>query len=328
MTIKDIRPPDQVPELLRSMREEPESPLPRSYGVFKHRKKDGTVIEVEIASNLITFSGREATLVLAMDVTERRRLEAEHRRMERQLEQAQRVNSLGRVAATAAHEFNNVLMGIQPFAEVIRGRARDDERISKAAEQIFNSIRRGKRVTEQILRFTRPSEPQLEVTDMAKWLTVIEPELRGVAGSSVQITALMPREQLLVRCDPAQMQQVVTNLVINARDAMPGGGAITLTLATSTREDNLFMGLSEHERFVHLTVRDTGTGIAPEMLDQIFEPLFTTKHSGTGLGLAVARQVITQHGGFIFAENVPDGGTAFHIFLPQVDEARPLSGPS
>jgi Signal transduction histidine kinase len=116
------------------------------------------------------------------------------------------------------------------------------------------------------------------------------------------------------------MQQVITNLVINARDAMPSGGAVTLTLATSTREDNLFNGLSENERFVRLTVRDTGSGIAPEMLDQIFEPLFTTKRSGTGLGLAVARQVLTQHGGFIFAENAPGGGTAFHIFLPRVDE--------
>ncbi|HUO83475.1 MAG TPA: response regulator [Thermoanaerobaculia bacterium] len=289
-------------------RDEGEAPV--SEVILAHRGASGSV---EYLSHI------------ARDMTARVEAEETQRRMERRLEQVQRVNSLGRVAATVAHEFNNVLMGIQPFAEIIRRQAGDDEQISKAAEQIFNSVRRGKRVTEQILRFTRPSESQLEVTDMAKWLTAIEPELRGVAGSSVQITPLMPREQLLVRCDPAQMQQVVTNLVINARDAMPGGGAITLTLAASTRENNLFIGLSEHKRFVHLTVRDTGTGIAPEMLDQIFEPLFTTKHSGTGLGLAVARQVIIQHGGFIFAENVPGGGTAFHIFLPQVDEASRMA---
>ncbi len=246
---------------------------------------------------------------------------SEQNLLRRQLDQAQRIDSLGRVAATIAHEFNNVLMGIQPFAEVIRRRAGDDERISKAAEQISNSVRRGKRVTEEILRFARPGEPALEVMDMAKWVAAIEPELRSVAGSSVQLNLVRSPASIFARCDSAQMQQVVTNLVINARDAMPGGGTITLTLATSTRDDNLFIGQSEHERFVQLTVRDVGSGIAPEMLEQIFEPLFTTKRSGTGLGLAVARQVVTLHGGFIFAENAPGGGTAFHIFLPRVDEA-------
>jgi signal transduction histidine kinase/CheY-like chemotaxis protein len=240
--------------------------------------------------------------------------------MKRQLEQAQRINSLGRAAATIAHEFNNVLMGIQPFAEIIRRRSGDDERIAKAAEQISNSVRRGKRVTDEILRFTNAVAPVLQIINMGEWLTLIEPELHAVAGSKVKRTVVLPPESVFAPCDSAQMQQVITNLVINARDAMPAGGAVSLTLATSAREDSLFTGLSEHERFVHLTVRDAGSGIDPEILEQIFEPLFTTKRSGTGLGLAVARQVLTQHAGFIFAENVRGGGTAFHIFLPQADE--------
>ncbi|MHB9002158.1 MAG: response regulator [Thermoanaerobaculia bacterium] len=286
------------------------------------RRRDGTPVWTRVtASPLRDASGNYAgSLAMVTDITERLRSQEEHRRMERRLEQAQRVDSLGRVAATIAHEFNNVLMGIQPFAEVISRRAGDDERISKAAEQISNSVRRGKRVTDDILRFTRPIEPQIEVIDMGKWVAQIEPELRGVAGSSVQITASVPAEPLFARCDAAQMQQVATNLVINARDAMPDGGTITLTLTTSTREDNLLIGLGEDEPFVHLSVRDTGSGIPPEMLKQVFEPLFTTKRSGTGLGLAVARQVLIQHGGFIYAENAPGGGTAFHIFLPRADE--------
>lgn len=287
--------------------------------------------EIPVSQVIVAHRGASGSVeylsTIARDMTARIEAEEKHRRMERRLEQEQRVHSLGRVAATVAHEFNNVLMGIQPFADAIRGRAGDDERISKAAEQISTSVRRGKRITEQILRFTRPGEPQLELTDMVQWVKALEPELRGVAGSSVQITALLPGEPLFTRCDPAQMQQVVTNLVINARDAMGSGGAITLTLAASTHENNLFIGLTEYERFVHLTVRDSGSGIAPEMLEEIFEPLFTTKRSGTGLGLAVARQVITQHAGFIFAENVPDGGAAFHIFLPQVDADSPTAGP-
>jgi PAS domain S-box-containing protein len=328
MTITEIRPAQEMPEVMRHIAEARNNPTSRSFGGFKHTKKDGTLIDVEIANSGITFAGRPARLVLAVDVTERRRLEAQHRAMEHRLEQEQRISGLGRVAATVAHEFNNVLMGIQPFAELIRAKAGDDERISNAVEQIFNSVRRGKRVTEQILRFTRPSDPQREVTEMGGWLTAIEPELRGVAGSSVQVTAVAPREPLFALCDASQMQQVVTNLVINARDAIHNGGEITVTLATSTGETNLLFGLPENARFVHLTVRDTGSGIPKEMLDRIFEPLFTTKRSGTGLGLAVARQVINQHGGSITAENVPDGGAAFHIFLPQVDDGfTPVAQP-
>jgi two-component system, cell cycle sensor histidine kinase and response regulator CckA len=288
----------------------------------RYRHKNGSWRYLEtVRTNRLNEPAVHGVVVNYRDVTERLRSQEEHRRMEHRLEQAQRIDSLGRVAATIAHEFNNVLMGIQPFAEVISRRAGDDERISKAAEQISNSVRRGKRVTDDILRFTRPIEPQVEVIDMGKWVAQIEPELRSVAGSSVQITASVPGKPLFARCDAAQMQQVATNLVINARDAMPNGGTITLTLATSTREDNLLIGMGEDERFVHLSVRDNGSGIAPEMLEQIFEPLFTTKRSGTGLGLAVARRVLTQHGGFIFAENAPGGGTAFHILLPRVDEA-------
>ena len=287
----------------------------------RYRHKDGSWRYLEtVRTNRLNEPAVHAVVVNYRDVTERLRSQEEHRRMEQQFEQAQRINGLGRVAATIAHEFNNMLMGIQPFAEIIRRQAGDDERISKAAEHISNSVRRGKRVTEEILRFTNAVAPALQIINMGEWLTLIEPELRAVAGSGVKMTVVLPPESVFAPCDSAQMQQVITNLVINARDAMPGGGAVTLTLATSTREDNLFNGLSEHERFVRLTVRDTGSGIAPEMLEQIFEPLFTTKRSGTGLGLAVARQVLTQHGGFIFADHAPGGGTAFHIFLPQAHE--------
>lgn len=283
--------------------------------------------QVPISQVILAHRGPSGSVgylsTIARDMTARIEAEESQRRMERRLEQIQRVDSLGRVAATAAHEFNNVLMGIQPFAEVIRRLAGKNEKISKAVEQISNSVRRGKRVTEDILRFTRPVEPQLEIIEMAPWITLIEPELRSVAGSSVRIAVEMPRERLFAGCDATQLQQVVTNLVINARDAMPSGGTITLTLAAFTGEASSFAGPSEPRQFVRLTVRDTGGGIAPEMLEQIFEPLFTAKRSGTGLGLAVARQVITHHGGFIYAENVATGGAAFQIFVPRAGEPSP-----
>lgn len=320
LTIKDIRPPSEVPALLRSLAENSREAGSRVFGVFNHRKKDGTPIEVEVASSGVVFSGREARLVLAMDVTERRRLEEEHRRMERQLEQARRVDSLGRVAATMAHELNNVLMGIQPFAELISRQAGDHEGISKAAKQISSSVRRGKRVTEEILRFTKAVAPSLQVIDMGEWVTALEPELRAVAGSGVELRIVPSPRKTFTFCDPAQMQQVIANLVINARDAMQSGGVITLSATIVNVPDATApAGASQAQRFIRLTVRDQGSGIAPEAIEQIFEPLFTTKRSGTGLGLAVARQIVSQHRGLIFAENAPGGGTEFHVLLPEVD---------
>jgi PAS domain S-box-containing protein len=293
------------------------------------RRRDGVQVWTRVTASVIRDpSGNYVgALALVTDDTERHEAEqnlaeSQEKQLlaERQLEQAQRVTGLGRVAATIAHEFNNVLMGIQPFAEIIHRRAGDDERVLKAAEQISNSVRRGKRVTEEILRFSRPSEPKLEVIDMAKWVATIEPELRGVVASNVRLTVLTPKEPLFARCDAAQLQQVVANLVVNARDAMPSGGTVTLTLDALSLEDNVPNALSGQQRFVQLTVRDTGSGIPAEMFERIFDPFVTTKRSGTGLGLAVARQVVVQHGGKIFAENAAGGGTAFHILLPQVDE--------
>ena len=315
MTIKDIRPAEGIPALLHSLTEHPDTPLPRVFGVFKHRKKDGTVIDVEIASSAITFSGRTATLVLANDVTEKRRNQEESNRLQAQIEQSQRVESLGRVAATIAHEFNNVLMGIQPFAEVIQRNTSADAKIKKAAGQIIHSVARGKRVTEDILRFTRAAEPVLQPVDLCDWIERLVPELRGMIGDRIEISVDFPKRPVIARCDPAQLQQVVANLAVNARDAIPGQGTIFIAIAPA-REDTRSRSGTFPPGMVLLSVRDTGSGMPREILDHIFEPLFTTKRTGTGLGLAVAQQVIARHGGLIHVESEPGKGTTVSMLLP------------
>jgi len=273
---------------------------------FQHRiiRPDGSERTVECRSRIVVGEGGIVASVIGtiQDVTETQA-------MERKLELAKRIGSLGRVAATIAHEFNNVMMGIEPFAEMIRRLAADDAKILQAAERISVSVRRGQRVTEEILRFTQPAEPELRGVDLREWLRDLGPELRALAGS-VRVSIKLPDSPVYIACDAAQLQQVVTNLLLNARDASPEGSEITITLARVGREN------------AELTVRDEGTGVPSNALEHIFEPLFTTKRTGTGLGLSVARQVVTRHGGSIEVTNVATGGAEFRIVLPAT-KARP-----
>lgn len=228
----------------------------------------------------------------------------ESHRLNRQLELSKRIGSLGRVAATIAHEFNNVLMGIEPFAEIVRRRVKNDEKVSMAANQISSSVRRGRRVTDEILRFTRPVELTLKDVDLKAWLLQLEPELRALAGPNAHLIFDLPSTPTYAACDAAQLQQVITNLVLNARDAMPKRGKIFIALRR------------QGAHHVELILRDTGPGIPEHEVFNIFEPLYTTKRGGTGLGLAVARRIVTQHGGSIDASNPEGGGAQFCVILP------------
>jgi two-component system cell cycle sensor histidine kinase/response regulator CckA len=261
-------------------------------------RKDGGSFPVEYLSSPLVDEGIvRGAVVTFSDVTDRRRLE-------RRLEQVSRISSLGRMASTIAHEFNNVLMGIQPFAELIRRRATEDIKMEQAASQILNSVSRGKSVTQDILRMTRSPEPRLQSIDVTEWLAQMATEIRAMVGAVEVVVQTPPPGTLFARFDPNQMQQVIANLAINARDAMAGSGTLTL-LAT--------MG----EGAVRLVVADTGHGIPPENLPFIFEPLFTTKHSGTGLGLAVAQQLVVRNGGTIGVESAMGIGTRFQIDLQE-----------
>lgn len=282
-------------------------------------RKSGDSFPAQYSFSPILESSRVTGAVLVFDDV------GERKRLEYQLEQANRVSGLGRVAATIAHEFNNVLMGIQPFTEVIRRRTTDEKTI-KAAAQIANSVMRGKRVTQEILRFTQPSEPALQRVPCREWLKNLLPELQGLVGASVTINLLLPSQEIVVRGDPAQLQQVVTNLVLNARDAMGGRGVVTIAVTDAgTREEFSFGRIPPG--LMLMTVRDSGSGMTPEVLQNIFEPLFTTKRTGTGLGLAVALQVIRRHGGSIHAESKVGVGTTFFILLPTAAAEEPLPAP-
>ncbi|HYC59598.1 MAG TPA: response regulator [Thermoanaerobaculia bacterium] len=271
---------------------------------YRFRRADGRYGHVEDRGMFVRDGSRRAVrLIGAMqDITAR--LEAE-----RELEQEQRISSLGRVAAIIAHEFNNVLMGIQPFVEILKKKNGADETVCRAARHIGAAVGRGRQITRDILRAANPGEPNFETVDLAGWLRDAAAEVSGLFVDGLSMTVDVPAFPIPVRLDPHQMHQVITNLAINARDAMAGRGDLRIAMATCDSE-------------VTITVADTGTGIPDDILPQIFDPLFTTKHTGTGLGLAVSKQIVTKNGGRIAVDSVRGKGTVFTLTFPVASNAQ------
>lgn len=280
---------------------------------------DGTLIDVESAALPLRYGSRDAVQVIARDITDRVRADEELVLREKQrikaqqaLEEAKRMSSLGQLAASLAHEFNNVLMGISPFVEVIARNVPSTRRMSDAIGHITRAITRGKRASQEILRFANPKEPNLFSIDVRTWLPTLIAQLAASLPASITLSHSIDDGVRFMRGDSGQLEQVITNLVFNARDAINGEGAIEIRV-------------SGDDQFVSISVVDDGAGIPPHMLDRIFEPLFTTKHNGTGLGLAIARRLMEGQGGALSAENQPGRGAAFHVLIPAAHEESPVS---
>jgi PAS domain S-box-containing protein len=273
--------------------------------------RDATGVEREIESvGAMSREGNAEIVMNCRDITDRRRLES-------QLAQANRLSSLGRLAATVSHEFNNVLMGVQPFIDIIRRRTHDPQ-IQQCVVQMRRSVERGRRISEQILRYTRPADPTLRSVNVREWLLELEIEIRALVGPNIRVAVVAP-PSLAVEADVEQLEQVLANLAINARDA--GATRIGFEARIGTGDGVYPFGIvRDPGTFIHFTIRDDGSGIPESVLPHIFEPLFTTKTTkGTGLGLAVAQQVVARHGGELFVESRPGAGTAFHIFLKRAE---------
>src|ERR1051326_2685748 len=267
----------------------------------RYRHQDGRwrTFEVEAANRLDHPQIRGLFLNLH-DVTDRKRMESE-------LAQLHRLTSLGRLAAQVAHEFNNVMMGIQPMVEAIRRRADDDATLLRFTDVIATSLQRGKRITTDILRFGRPAQLSLRPVNVQELMQKVADEIRPLLGDRVAVELCVDDPHAQVLADPAQLAQVLMNLTLNAHDAMEEEGGV-VTLAALGRAD----------AFVHIRVTDTGSGIPPTDVPSIFEPFFTTKHRGTGLGLSVVFQVVAAHHGHISVESEPEKGTTFHLYIPAV----------
>ncbi len=313
MTIRDIRPSEAPAPFRRTEREPSEHP---ESGVWRHRKKDGAIIEVEITANPLLFGGRDARLVLAADVTERRLLE-------NQLHQAQKMKAVGQLAGGIAHDFNNLLTVILGYGDVVRNGLPDEHPLRPEIDQIQRAGERAASLTRQLLAFSRRQVLLPQLLDVNEVVTDVEKMLRRVIGEDVELRTLSDPAAAKIRADPGQLEQVLMNLAVNARDAMPDGGVLTI----ETRNVEFDEGLLEHAAmqpglYVVLSVSDTGCGMDAETKARIFEPFFTTKEQGkgTGLGLATVYGIVKQSGGFIWVYSEPKRGTTFKIYFPQVGD--------
>jgi PAS domain S-box-containing protein len=322
MTLVDIRPPEDVPALLENVAKAPRFDEGK---IWRHIKKDGTLIYVEIRAHAFELGKRRVRLVLASDVTERVRAEEALRKTEEQLRHAQKMDAVGRLAGGVAHDFNNLLSVILSYAELLLGDLQPFEPMRDEVEQIRKAAGRAADLTRQLLTFSRQHVVEPKVVDLNEVLVNMDKMLQRIIGKDVEMLLLCGRSLGRVRADPGSIEQVIMNLAVNARDAMPTGGKLTMETANvmiNEQSASEHLGTSPGPH-VMLAVTDTGMGMDRATQARIFEPFFTTKDKGkgTGLGLSTVFGIVQQSGGSIWVYSEPGKGTSFKVYFPRVDEA-------
>jgi two-component system cell cycle sensor histidine kinase/response regulator CckA len=270
------------------------------------RRKTGEHFWIHLAVSLLhDGDGRPAGMIgYSLDITERRRLEAE-------LRQAQKMEAIGRLAGGVAHDFNNLLQAMLSHAEIITASPDDAARVAASVMELEQQIRRGAALSRQLLLFSRRETAKRELLDVNEAVRGAIQLLQRLIRENVALSVELAAEPLPVVADRGQLDQVLTNLVVNATDAMPAGGTLVVRTGEAAEQ-------------VLLCVEDTGAGIPAEIRDHIFEPFFTTKvgEKGSGLGLSVVHGIVTQHGGTIDVSDRAGGGTVFRIELPRAKLAE------
>jgi PAS domain S-box-containing protein len=288
-------------------------------------RKDGTRFPAETQGCDSIYRGRKVRVVAMRDMSERKRSEEERHRLEVQLSQAQKMESIGRLAGGVAHDFNNLLTVINGYSRLILQDSTLTDRTRGRVENVHKAGQRAADLTAQLLAFSRKQVIEPRPLNLNKLVAEIQEMLSRLLPENITTEYRIQKDLGLVLADPGQMHQVLLNLILNARDAMPDGGLLSLETGHAMLDAR---DVAEHPDAVPgpcvtLAITDTGVGMPPEVLSHIFEPFYTTKaHSGTGLGLATAYGIIRQNGGWISVASEPERGTAFKIFLPLADARR------
>jgi len=291
---------------------------------WKH--KDGHTIIVRLSGRAASLADEpeEVLELIAEDITERRQLEEQFR-------QAQKMEAVGRLAGGVAHDFNNLLMVINGYTEVLLDQLDASSDIHSKVQSIQQAADRAATLTRQLLAFSRKQVLELKVIDVNAVIGDMERLLRPLIGENIELVTRLSSDAGRTRADAGQLEQVIMNLVVNAKDSMPEGGRITIRSMNVAVRQNI----GEHRfiqpgRYAVIAVADTGHGMDRETQSRVFEPFFTTKEKGkgTGLGLSTVYGIVKQSNGYVFAESQIGSGTTFYVYLPRVEESIAELGPA
>ena len=312
MTAAGIRPPEEVEKLETLLSSNLSDYLVASN--WRHRCKDGRIIEVDVVSHALVFEGHRARLAVSIDVTQRNTAEA-------QLRQAQKMEAIGHLTGGVAHDFNNLLAIIQGNLELVGERVRDNRTVADMVGDALRAAERGATLTQRLLAYSRqqPLEPKsVRLNELVAGLMLV---LGRTMGESIELEANLAPDLWQVRIDPHQLENALLNLAVNARDAMPDGGKLTIEGFKAFLDEDYAAQNTEVRpgAYALLTVTDTGTGMGPETVKRAFEPFFTTKAlgRGTGLGLSMVFGFVKQSGGHIKIYSELGRGTTVKLYLPR-----------
>jgi PAS domain S-box-containing protein len=322
MTLMEVRPPEAREEFGRVVSSEPESDSYR--GRWMHWRKDGSRMVVDVSIRDVVLDDQPARLSVLVDVTEAVSAASALERSREELRQTQKMEALGRFAGGIAHDFNNLLTGIIGYADLVMGELPPGSTSRSDVEQLRRTAMRAATLTQQILAFSRRQVLQPQVLALGQQLAGMAGLLSRVIGDHIRVTVQAAPDLWPVLADPSQVEQVLLNLALNARDAMDAGGTLTIAAqnVTVAPNDPAHPSIPPGE-WVQVAVRDTGQGMTPEVQARLFEPFFTTKPrgKGTGLGLAMAYGIVEQSGGRMRAESTPGQGASLLVYLPRTHEA-------
>ncbi len=297
--------------------EELRNPGRPASSVWRQRTKSGRAIDVEMAIHEIDYLGRKGNLAVLMDITGRKQLED-------QLRQAQKMEAVGMLAGGVAHDFNNLLTIISGYSQLIANNLPPGDPNRQSAEQIMKAGDRAAALTRQLLAFSRRQVLQPKVLELNQLVNSLGAMLQRLIGEDVDLRLALQVDLGRVSADPGQLEQVLMNLAVNARDAMPKGGILTVETANVDLDESYasrHIGVKPGP-YVLLAVSDNGTGMDEDTRARLFEPFFTTKGSGkgTGLGLSTVFGIIKQSGGSVEVYSEPGRGTSVKVYLPRIDQ--------